>query len=192
MSMINRCQLACEFLLNYEKHLIRYDGDQYLASQAVFRNQGWQVSVSPPLSDQACYLFHSEHHLFVDSCAANLMAPAGSGCKRIVNQGVARRIGKRYLAENFGATSQFRWRRFWLECSDAYTRLYYLLSASWFRSNQFDLDKAMNWVRGGNSLIVFPSGVFGRGKMATRDRFVRHRLLEPLRSLPASTATGFP
>ena len=168
MTWANRIKLFLEFKRNFDRYLEQYDGDQLQASQAVFQNQGWDVSVSGQLPTPACYLIYGNHRHFVDSCAANLALPTGCRCKRVVNTGIARKIGRKYLASNFGVSSRFRWRRFQSECEDAYTRFFYLFSASWFRTSSLDIRSVIRWLRNGNSLILFPSGVFGRARWRRR------------------------
>lgn len=159
----NRIRLLNEFK-KIDQHLRESELHEKLASQSVFDAAGWTAHVSSQLEPGFSYLIYAAHRHFLDSCAANLVLPNSCRCKRIVNAQVAKSFGPQYQRHNFATLARFRWRWLFRNCYDWTSRFFYCASSGWFRSVPTETHEIVQWIRAGNSLITFPTGVFGSAR----------------------------
>ncbi len=160
---LNRIRLYKEFK-KVDQHLRENGFHEKLASQLIFSAAGWTADVSTRLQPGVSYLIYSAHRHFLDSCAANLILPDACRSKRIVNAQVARSFGPLYCEQNFSTLARFN--RRWLvhNCYDWTSRFFYCASSGWFHAVPVDPDDIVNWLRAGNCLITFPTGVLGSAR----------------------------
>lgn len=159
----NRIRLYAEFK-KIDQHLRDNDCHEKFASQSLFDAAGWSTNVGSLLEPKLSYLIYANHRHFLDSSAANLMLPESCRCKRIVNSQAAESFGELYAAKNFVTLSRFHWKWLFRNCYDWTSRFFYLASSGWFHSVPTDKQAIANWLREGNSLITFPTGVFGSAR----------------------------
>lgn len=158
----NRLKLFAEFR-QIDKHIRESDGDVREASRSLFRIANWNCFIDTVLPDTHTYVLYSAHTRFVDSSVLNLVSPPGVPCRRIVNTCIPGR-NQEYQRLNFTVAPKFRWRYFWRDCHDLKAKFFYPISHKWFRGSGLDSNELCQWLRTGNNLILFPSGVFGRAR----------------------------